>query len=50
MPCSDSRELADANPMSELVELEGVDHRFTDHIDDMVALVVSWTLATCGKK
>ena len=45
VPCDDSRELHAANGTTDLVELDGVDHRFSDHIDDMVEAVVSWTLA-----
>ena len=45
VPCEDSRELHAASGTSDLVELEGVDHRFTDHIEEMVEAVVSWILA-----
>lgn len=45
VPIEESYELHAANATSELAVLEGVDHRFTDHLDELVRTVVSWTTA-----
>ena len=49
VPFEESRELHDANGTTSLVALEGVDHRFTAHVADMVGAVVPWTLSALAK-
>lgn len=47
VPLQDSLDMAAAAPgRVELVQLDGVDHRFTHHEEDMTTAVVSWLRAT----
>ncbi len=49
VPIEDSRDVHAGNGTTELVELAGVDHRFTDHIEDMVEAVTGWVAKLPGR-